>query len=543
MRILLFITLLLLGFNSFSQSVITELWSKEDSVAKPRPTIPSGYGSLYYNKYKGEWWKVENGVRTKAFNAAGGGGGTVTGSGASNQLTYWSTASAVGALNTSTYPSLTEISYIKGVTSAVQTQLNTKVSGSLTSGYIPKATGTTTLSNGVFYDTGTKVGLGTTTPVGYVHIVAPVNSNTLTLQQSAATAGYQQILFSVAGSTDGTSGNGASIRSTTNRSSNAFSTLEFYTSPDASVSPVKAIHIDGSQNVGIGGVPVTKLDVTGVARASSLTASNLTSGRVPFASTAGAIVDNSSFLFDQSTGRLTSDLFTATASLNTPFAAITNIDLGTTSISGNRAITVKSSTANANLTLTGSQGSGTFALNGANITMTSTNNIAMTATLVTAQNMTISTALKNTALTSGRVATIGTGGLFQDDADMLFDGTYLKLSAATPTWIGLGVVTGGDGYSQRIKGGDGVVGTPTGNYLELQGGPAYQVSGNNNGGNVNISGGAKHGSGTDGDIIIGADGSGVTTVRYIILKGVPTSSAGLPSGAIWSNSGVLTIVP
>lgn len=31
--------------------------------------------------------------------------------------------------------------------------------------------------------------------------------------------------------------------------------------------------------------------------------------------------------------------------------------------------------------------------------------------------------------------------------------------------------------------------------------------------------------------------------RYIIIGGLPTSSAGLPSGAIWSNSNVLTIVP
>lgn len=254
MKILIYIWLLLLGFNSFAQSQITELWSKEDSVAKTRPALPPGYGSLYYNKYKAQWWAVENGVRKRAFitsgdywktsgtstlganvtiaqgvysnsftsslpsysisinnantsgtssglsvstegasgsvvlnllgpassnlakfqvnridiykplylqdalnDAAGtdkivlydntsknllklgigsglsvsGGnltasGGSITGSGTTNELTYWTSSSAIGALPVATYPSLTELSYGKGVTSAIQTQLNNK---------------------------------------------------------------------------------------------------------------------------------------------------------------------------------------------------------------------------------------------------------------------------------------------------------------------------------------------------------------------------------------------------------------------------------
>ena len=32
-------------------------------------------------------------------------------------------------------------------------------------------------------------------------------------------------------------------------------------------------------------------------------------------------------------------------------------------------------------------------------------------------------------------------------------------------------------------------------------------------------------------------------VNNLSIKNIPTSSAGLPSGSVWSNSGVLTIVP
>jgi len=54
------------------------------------------------------------------------GGGTIDGSGTANELTYWVDTDTVGALAVATYPSLTEVSYVKGVTSAIQTQLNAK---------------------------------------------------------------------------------------------------------------------------------------------------------------------------------------------------------------------------------------------------------------------------------------------------------------------------------------------------------------------------------------------------------------------------------
>jgi hypothetical protein len=52
----------------------------------------------------------------------------VTGTGTTNELSYFTGTSTIGSLSTATYPSLTELSYVKGVTSSLQTQLNGKQS-------------------------------------------------------------------------------------------------------------------------------------------------------------------------------------------------------------------------------------------------------------------------------------------------------------------------------------------------------------------------------------------------------------------------------
>lgn len=52
-----------------------------------------------------------------------GGGGTV-GPGTTNEIAYFNASTTIASLTTATYPSLTELSYVKGVTSSIQTQIN-----------------------------------------------------------------------------------------------------------------------------------------------------------------------------------------------------------------------------------------------------------------------------------------------------------------------------------------------------------------------------------------------------------------------------------
>ena len=61
----------------------------------------------------------------------------------------------------------TELSYLDGVTSAIQTQLNTKIDGTMTANYLAKAADSNTVSASVVYDDGTNVGIGTSsvTPI------------------------------------------------------------------------------------------------------------------------------------------------------------------------------------------------------------------------------------------------------------------------------------------------------------------------------------------------------------------------------------------
>jgi len=58
----------------------------------------------------------------------------------------------------------TELSYLDNVTSNIQTQLNTKIDGTMTANYLAKAADSNTVSASVVYDNGTNVGIGTSSP-------------------------------------------------------------------------------------------------------------------------------------------------------------------------------------------------------------------------------------------------------------------------------------------------------------------------------------------------------------------------------------------
>jgi hypothetical protein len=92
----------------------------------------------------------------------------VTGTGTTNTISYWTSASAIGSLALATYPSLTELAYVKGVTSSIQTQLDAKASTlSGTTNYIPKFTSSTAIGNSIIYADANNVGINVTPPTWY----------------------------------------------------------------------------------------------------------------------------------------------------------------------------------------------------------------------------------------------------------------------------------------------------------------------------------------------------------------------------------------
>ena len=105
-------------------------------------------------------------LKLGGFRGGGGGsnGGTV-GPATANQIAYFDTTTTVNSLSTATYPSLTELSYVKGTTSAIQTQINAKANSAN-----PTITGlvTHTLTTGNGYSLITSMGSGTSENLMYI---------------------------------------------------------------------------------------------------------------------------------------------------------------------------------------------------------------------------------------------------------------------------------------------------------------------------------------------------------------------------------------
>jgi hypothetical protein len=86
------------------------------TAAVERSTIAFGTATTTFLRNDGAW-----------ATPAGAGNVSTNGTITANTIPYWVTTTSIGTLATSTYPSLTELSYVKGVTSAIQTQINNKV--------------------------------------------------------------------------------------------------------------------------------------------------------------------------------------------------------------------------------------------------------------------------------------------------------------------------------------------------------------------------------------------------------------------------------
>jgi hypothetical protein len=85
---------------------------KIDDATDVKISNPTNNQSLTYDAATKKW-----------VNETVSAGGTV-GPGTIDELAYFDTATSVASLPVATYPSKTELSYVKGVTSAIQTQLN-----------------------------------------------------------------------------------------------------------------------------------------------------------------------------------------------------------------------------------------------------------------------------------------------------------------------------------------------------------------------------------------------------------------------------------
>ena len=79
-----------------------------------------------YTGKAGKVLKVKTDEKGVEFADDASGTGDISGTGVANELAYFTAEKTIDNLPVATYPSLTELSYVKGVTSAIQTQLNGK---------------------------------------------------------------------------------------------------------------------------------------------------------------------------------------------------------------------------------------------------------------------------------------------------------------------------------------------------------------------------------------------------------------------------------
>jgi len=116
----------------------------------------------------------------------------VTGTGTNNELAYFNTTgSTISSLTTATYPSLTELSYVKGTTSAIQTQLAAK-QATITGAATTITSSDLTVSRALISNASGKVDISatTSTELGYVSGVTSGIQTQLGAKQDLSLSAY-----------------------------------------------------------------------------------------------------------------------------------------------------------------------------------------------------------------------------------------------------------------------------------------------------------------------------------------------------------------
>jgi len=145
-------------------------WSVGDLLSSGSYSNPTWLTALAWSKISGKPTTLAGYGITDA----------IDGSGTTNEIPYFVDSNTLGSLTTATYPSLTELSYVKGVTSAVQTQINlkedkaTSSSGSVISFTTPQIYGSiASPSNGDITDDLTGARIGVIQKIYHNKLVAP----------------------------------------------------------------------------------------------------------------------------------------------------------------------------------------------------------------------------------------------------------------------------------------------------------------------------------------------------------------------------------
>jgi len=132
-----------------------------------------------------------------ALTGISGGGGV--GIGTTNTVAYWNSTSTIGSLPTGTYPTLTELSYVKGATSSLQEQID---------GLGVGVGGWTDGGTNVYVSLTTdNVAIGTTTPTTRLTVIGTVTATAFVGDGSALTG--------ISGGTGGWTDSGTNIYNTT----------------------------------------------------------------------------------------------------------------------------------------------------------------------------------------------------------------------------------------------------------------------------------------------------------------------------------------